>query len=76
MMEATNCKIKIVAILTISMLGFTASSWGQVAICEPCHTEKLRRAAMDKAFASIGCESYDCGKMLKFLCNDQVESVH
>jgi hypothetical protein len=64
MMEAINCKMKIVAILTISMLGFTASSWGYVAICEPCHTEELRRAAMDKVLASIGCDGFDCGKRM------------
>jgi hypothetical protein len=60
----TVTKMKIVSI-SISVLGicfFTASSWGQATICEPGHTEELRRAAMDKVLASIGCDSYDCGE--------------
>ena len=57
-------KMKILSILSISVLEIfclTASSRGQV-ICDPCHTEELKRAAMDKALASIGCDSLDCGK--------------
>ena len=58
-------KMKIVSIL-ISVLGMllTASSWGQATICEPCHTEELRRAAINKVLASIACDSVNCGKTI------------
>ena len=38
-----------------------ASSQGQVII-GACDREELRRAAVNKALASIGCDSYACGK--------------
>ena len=54
----------------ISVLGsmlLTATSWGQATIRESCHSEELRRAATDKALASIGCDSFDCGKAVIFV---------
>ena len=27
-----------------------------------CSTEEMRRAAVDRALATIGCDNYDCGK--------------
>ena len=63
-------KMKILSILSIFVLDMllTASSRGQV-ICEPCHTEELKRAAMDKALASIGCDRVDCGKEVINFCH-------
>jgi hypothetical protein len=60
-----NAKMKIFSI-SISVLGmlYTASSWGQATICDPCHSEELRSAAMDKVLASIGCDCFDCGKRM------------
>ena len=74
MMEVT--KLKILSIISVlgSML-LTASSWGQATIREPCHSEELRRTATDKALASTGCDSFDCGKVV-ILLKDQVASLH
>ena len=65
MMEVT--KLKILSIISVlgSML-LTASSWGQATTRESCHSEELRRAATDKVLASIGCDSFDCGKVVIF----------
>ena len=54
--------MKMVSILRMFVLCMlTASSQGQVII-GACDREELRRAAVNKALASIGCDSYACGK--------------
>ena len=66
MMEVTKMKfLSIISVLGSTLL--TATSWGQATIRESCHSEELRRAAMDKALASIGCDSFDCGKAVIFV---------
>ena len=38
------------------------------AKAESCNTEEMRRAAVDNALASIGCDDYDCGKLRCMQC--------
>ena len=52
-------KVEFISTL-IAFCILTASSQGQVT--GACSTEEQRRAAVDKALASIGCDNYACSK--------------
>lgn len=63
------CTIKRMAETNVSIVSIscvlcmlTAISQSQ-EMCEACGTEELRRAAMDKVLASVGCDNYACSKL-------------
>ena len=64
-MAVTNKIITIISTIVCLLSMLTVSSWPwRQEMCEQCGTEELRRAAMDKALASIGCDNYSCRKFL------------
>ena len=56
--------MKIILVL-FAICTLIASSEGEV-LTGACSTEGQRRAAVDKALASIGCDSYECSKSTSY----------
>ena len=56
----TNNIIMIISTIVYLLSVLTASSWPWT--CEPCGTKEVRKAALDKVLASIGCDDYACRK--------------
>ncbi|WP_435777550.1 hypothetical protein, partial [Salmonella enterica] len=56
-MAVTNISIMIISTIVCLLSMLIVSSWTLTpVICEPYGTEELRRGAMDKVLATIGCE--------------------
>ena len=53
--------MKITSVL-FAICMITASSEGEEVLTGACSTQEQRRTAVDKVLASIGCDSYECGK--------------
>ena len=57
--------MKIISVL-FAICTLAVSSEGHV-LTGACSTKEQKRAAVDKVLASIGCDSYECGKSIAIL---------
>ena len=60
--------IKIIFSVLFAICALIASSEDEVHVLTGgCSTKEQKRAAVDKVLASIGCDSYECGKSIAIL---------